>query len=380
MGRDGTIRALIELQQRLLIAAPISSTPTWCQTQNQPFGQAGNTHIGMTQFVPSMPAGGKTRNMLENHQSNDSVTEPVITGPRHHGFNPFHKSKKPSKSGSQDHSPELDQYGFRRVQTIPTNSISAATNSTPQVDNSTAQVNTLPPRNLSSSPRPNFEYEPWEDNPAEIWRRDTRSVRISACVPPSIPTPMSVPFSAPMRTSTSRSGSSTNSIPHPNPTNNYLGFCKGAWKLQDGDRKAMVESRDFTQSAQSKLKFLRCSDCRFEGHFNPETIWDQVFKFQSMKIRWSFLAKSHVRQKHPLSRELARSCDFIYQCIFCAFLGYQQPAIHGAESYKNHIHVYHHGAVLSEVVLYKAGCINDRICEDHEDFDINLYPKITELN
>ena len=129
----------------------------------------------------------------------------------------------------------------------------------------------------------------------------------------------------------------SNSTPHPNPKNNYLGFCKGAWRLQNGDTGAMAESKDWSQSAQSPLKFLKCAECKFEGHFSPTTIWERVFKFDGMQIRWSFLAKSHVKQKYPQRRELAKVCDFTYQCVFCAYLGISEPAIHGAQAYRDHI-------------------------------------------
>lgn len=29
---------------------------------------------------------------------------------------------------------------------------------------------------------------------------------------------------------------------------------------------------------------------------------------------------------------------------------------------------------MGEVLLYKAQCVNDRVCEDSEEFDVNLFP------
>ena len=161
-------------------------------------------------------------------------------------------------------------------------------------------------------------------------------------------------------------------IPHPSAENEYLGFCKGAWRLQNGDKKALNKCKDFRYSAQANVYYLACaaSKCAFAGHYNPSIIWDRVWAVEAkgLKFRWPFLAKSHVQQK------AVRNDQFAYQCIFCVYLGRRNPVMNGMDLYLDHISKEHRGRVVSEVILYKTGCINDRVADEIEEFDINLYP------
>lgn len=138
----------------------------------------------------------------------------------------------------------------------------------------------------------------------------------------------------------------------------------------------MRELKDWSQSARSPLSYLQCSECKFEGHVNPEIIWDRVFyQNQDMKFRWSFLAKSHVKQSKFMNRDEAKRSNFTFQCQFCVYMGRPTEAMQGVEAYKNHIVVYHSGQTMSDVVLDRVGCIDDHSCDDREAFDINLYPR-----
>lgn len=143
----------------------------------------------------------------------------------------------------------------------------------------------------------------------------------------------------------------------------------------------MKEAKDWTQANVSSLKFLECADCRFQGHHDLKTIWTMIaIRASSMKIRWSFLAKSHVQQRNMLRREEAKKDMFCYQCIFCVFTGYSPGVFQGAKNLMSHVHWQHYGQVLDDVVLYKAGCVNGRIAEDDEEFDINIYPRFENLD
>lgn len=163
--------------------------------------------------------------------------------------------------------------------------------------------------------------------------------------------------------------------PGPNRKNNYLGFCKSAWKFQSGDDKAFVKSKDWTQSAQSTAYSLACSRfrCEFKSELkssgNPSVIWNKVFvdELRGIKYRWSFLAKSHVTQKTVVNK------DYSYQCLFCAFQGLQVPVMN-LTALLEHISCEHRGCSLNDVILDRTGCVNGRICKDGEKFDINLYP------
>lgn len=170
----------------------------------------------------------------------------------------------------------------------------------------------------------------------------------------------------------SHSSSYSVSVPTPTPENDYLGFCKAAWRLQNGDRKAMQKSKMFNDGwSQSAVHYLSCahSKCAFAGHIDLDKIWSKVWTDESrgLKFRWSFLAKSHVMQQKVKDHQYA------YQCLFCVFMGDQSPVYFGTDTYLEHVQQ-HRGQHLGEVVLYKAKCIGDRIAGDDEDFDVNLFP------
>jgi len=151
--------------------------------------------------------------------------------------------------------------------------------------------------------------------------------------------------------------------------------------MQDKGKETMKEAKDWTQSSVSSLRFLECADCKFQGHHDLQTIWTMVrISGPSMRIRWSFLAKSHVRQKEMLRRVEAKADMFRYQCIFCAFTRVPPEFFHGPQKLMDHIHWLHSGQDLDDVVLYKAGCVNDRICADDEEFDINIYPRFENVD
>jgi hypothetical protein len=165
-------------------------------------------------------------------------------------------------------------------------------------------------------------------------------------------------------------------LPKPSRKNNYLGFCKCAWRLQTGDEKAFVKSKDWTQrSASSTAYSLACDrfKCEFKSPYkssgNPSVIWNKlvVDDKHGIKYRWSFLAKSHVTQKNVVNE------DYSYQCQFCVFSGLQVPVMNLAMLLE-HISVEHRKQPISDVILHETGCINDKIAKDGEKFDINLYP------
>ncbi|EMD00159.1 hypothetical protein BAUCODRAFT_367082 [Baudoinia panamericana UAMH 10762] len=174
--------------------------------------------------------------------------------------------------------------------------------------------------------------------------------------------------------SPSRASTASTSIPTPTPDNDYLGFCKSAWKLQNGDRKgALQKSKEFNDGcSQSHVQYFVCasSKCAFAGRLDVATIWERVWLVQSkgLKFRWAFLAKSHVPQQK------VKDHQYVYQCQFCVFLGDKSPAYAGTDMYLEHVATAHRAQALSDIILYKTKCVSDRVAEDSEDFDINLLP------
>lgn len=159
----------------------------------------------------------------------------------------------------------------------------------------------------------------------------------------------------------------------PTSENNYLGFCKGAWRMQNGDKRAMHPSQEM-DTFQSHVLYLSCSSrkCTFETRLSDEDRRKVHKSGLRLKLRWAFLAKSHIPQ--------SRGHDFSYQCQFCALTGSGHDELvvyRGVDALLEHV-ASHRGEVLGDVVLDRTCCINDRIAGDDEDFDLNLFPLETE--
>lgn len=86
-----------------------------------------------------------------------------------------------------------------------------------------------------------------------------------------------------------------------------------------------------------------------------------------VQYRWKFLAKSHV----ALSKTSGRAFD--YQCIFCISQG-QPSAVYRTEpAFIEHVSL-HRDQRAEASVADKFCCIDDRVAQVEEDFDINLTP------
>ena len=63
-----------------------------------------------------------------------------------------------------------------------------------------------------------------------------------------------------------------------------------------------------------------------------------------------------------------------FQCLFCVLLGAKAQVFQGMEAYLDHVCAEHRGQSFGDVLLYKTGCISDRVARDEEEFDVNLFP------
>lgn len=285
--------------------------------------------------------------------------------------------------------------------------------------------------NSTATREARFTYEDWEDNPSEIWgarpspneRRETLSLapnatsssdienftalhhaisNTSSLAPPSSPNnltlngvrtasiaPSFASFGAGMAAglgaSNSHASGGAATAPQPCPDNEFLGLCKSSWKLQNGDKKGAFTAHKQVEPWSrhpgvyaAAPYFLACNakSCLFRSshaHTDVDLIWRRVFtsSAKGIRVRWRFLAKSHVVQKVVVKGQ------FSFKCLFCVFLGVVQGGggvYHGVDLYLDHINYAHRGQKLNDVVLYKTGCVMDRVADDGEDFDINLWP------
>ena len=158
----------------------------------------------------------------------------------------------------------------------------------------------------------------------------------------------------------------------PSPANGYSGFCEGAYYLQVGLNSDGMRLRNMSTAKTGERWYWGCRNryCIFEGpacKVGKEFIFDDTVRtINSMKFRWSFLAKSHV----AIKKNKAHAYD--YRCIFCILKGISAPSLK-IRPFLEHI-AEHQGQHLEESILRQTLCINDRIAADDEYFDINLPP------
>lgn len=382
IGRDRTIGALLELRQRLLQAAPIDELQPLApiRSSHEPTHKSASLPVISPTLAPPKHHKTWTRDYGSSREASASE-EDVTSGadtPHTHTHRKRHSSllgffrHHRSHSGSGDHVPRVVPEDARNTTCPPTSAPFTAP----------AQCDVREQHYGAHQQDPKFTYQEWEDDPAQIWgakpheheRRDTvASMNVAPDGPSSPSSTMRSYSSAAISLHPSLVHTNTTTpILNPTPENDYLGFCKSAWKLQNGDRKGMQKCKEFNDGwSQSNVYYLACahSKCAFAGHISLDKIWDKVWTVEDkgLKFRWAFLAKSHVPQSKVKDHQYA------YQCMFCVFLGEKSPVYFGTDTYLEHVQ-HHRGQPLGEVLLYKTKCIADHIAEEQEEFDINLFP------
>lgn len=181
--------------------------------------------------------------------------------------------------------------------------------------------------------------------------------------------------------------------------NNYAGFCKGAWRLQLGLKKAFtLRSRAEGLKLTSTYSW-RCSKCNFEGpavnastsitneRYSSSSLSSRTYDMTirthpatGIRYRWSFLAKSHIFIKkiqliHPQGSD---GTIGVFGCIFCCA---QQrgpaPTFGNLDTFMEHLHKQHRDIEPSpqmEILLDRARCVLGRVADTTEDFDVNIPP------
>ena len=160
----------------------------------------------------------------------------------------------------------------------------------------------------------------------------------------------------------------------PSASNNYGGFCEGAWRMQIGDPQVGMKRRQDVGPGASTYYFWKCmsKQCAFSGSMfgtkKAPSFDTRVRKSKSgIRFRWSFLAKSHVAQAKVVNGQ------YNYGCIFCCTGPEPTPVFGGIDTLLEHL-LTHKGQGISAQVLQRAGCVVDRLAGDDEEFDLNVPP------
>ncbi|RMY72961.1 hypothetical protein D0863_04194 [Hortaea werneckii] len=421
LGRDRAIGALLELRQRLLQAAPIHEVampedgrqpqprlPSFSResrkgSQDLPLRSTHEPPAQQPQQQQKKLGPERAKTWVRDNISSsrdasgeeDSASGAEVTRStrkRHSSILGFlHKSQR-SQSGSHDRGSKSSDLARRSSTNSPT-SAPVPFKPPPRCD---ARDYANPPNSMDTQRSEGLRYnKDLEDNQSlprssetsrrKPERRDTTDSLPG--VPPDGPvTPGATRQSLSNALSVARSASFKNehassAVPTPTPENDFLGFCKGAWKLQNGDRKAMTKSKEFNEGwSGNSIYLLACtqSKCAFAGHLPLDQIWTKVITVEAkgLKIRWPFLAKSHVQQY-----KVRREKQYQFQCMFCVYQdvgskgqGQKRETYTGTDAYLEHVSQTHRGETLGAILMYKTRCITERVAEDTEEFDVNLWP------
>lgn len=176
-----------------------------------------------------------------------------------------------------------------------------------------------------------------------------------------------------------RQGPSTMSSVSPTPHERMLspyelhgGFCKGAYKLQVHDKEAMkIRNQSVAKTGEGYYWACCSSRCAFEGPARRDgKDWaydDTVREAHGVRYRRSFLAKAHV------ALPKVKNGIYDYGCVFCIYDGLECPAYHGIKDFLEHV-ASHRGKSIAETMLQRIKCVNDRLANLDEGFDVNLLP------
>jgi hypothetical protein len=163
--------------------------------------------------------------------------------------------------------------------------------------------------------------------------------------------------------------------------NGFAGFCKGAWKLQIGVKKAFKpESRP--AGMYNDIPFWRCSKCYYEGPMaggvtKTTRTYDnhvRIHHATGIRYRWVFLAKSHIAmRKVPTGTD---GTVGTFGCIFCcAERRAPAPTFGNLSVFMEHLLQHRYVALGMDSLLDRTRCIVGRVADLAEDFDINIPPE-----
>ena len=173
----------------------------------------------------------------------------------------------------------------------------------------------------------------------------------------------------------------------PSQSDLYHGFCKGAWTMRErAFTSNSLEIRTIPSGYYDRLPVWGCSECQFHSptittlpanlslrqlimNKTSAPLPDEIYISSSgIAYRWSFLAKSHIRCRDACAAAEGR---YVYGCIFCSAEGKESGCFGDVDTLMTHIDTRHAGRTTGKV-LKRAGCIEGRVADRREEWDINI--------
>ncbi|KAJ6138735.1 hypothetical protein N7471_005221 [Penicillium samsonianum] len=194
----------------------------------------------------------------------------------------------------------------------------------------------------------------------------------------------SIPSNPSTRSSTDRPTQAIRPLWPPSKTNNYLGFCKGAWKVHTGFRGFKIYSEPGT-GYYTQQSWLRCTKCAFEAPMAPKSSSHnpqfegsvRTHKASGIRYRFEFLAKSHVPCKRDPALHFAPNTPRgTFCCVFCCAMAQGSTQVYGnLDIFMAHLAEQHWGVERGTLaVLPSMRCVVGRLAPDSEYFDVNILP------
>ncbi|KAJ5513834.1 hypothetical protein N7463_003386 [Penicillium fimorum] len=190
--------------------------------------------------------------------------------------------------------------------------------------------------------------------------------------------------STPSNPSTHSSTESTRPLWPPSKSNNYLGFCKGAWKVHTGFRGFRVYTEPGS-GYYTQQSWLRCAHCAFEAPMAPRSSTRnpqfegsvRTHKASGVRYRFGFLAKSHVHCKRDSASHFAPNTPRgAFCCVFCCAMAHGSTQVYGnLDTFMAHLAEQHWTVERGTLaVLPSMRRVVGRVAPDSEEFDVNILP------
>ncbi|KAJ5344314.1 uncharacterized protein N7506_002679 [Penicillium brevicompactum] len=195
--------------------------------------------------------------------------------------------------------------------------------------------------------------------------------------PPSIASTDSTPSNMSINSDPPRT---THPLWPPSKANNYLGFCKGAWKVHTGFAGFKVHTEPGS-GYYTQRSWLRCKECAFEAPMakssSSNLLFDETVRYHrasGVRYRSEFLAKSHV----PCKRDATSSFSPLtprgaFSCAFCAATIGPGQVYGNLDTFMMHLGDSHWAVDRGTLALLPSTrCVAGRVAGDSEYFDLNI--------
>lgn len=337
LGRDYTVTTLMELSQRLMVAAPIERMP-------------------MLQPKYAFPP----RPMIQPAEMPDHIVEPLrrASAPQTSSLSVVAPHGKAREHGREKLS-YFPSFSLRSIVRGTRDKMAGSSQVEQTASTSLSQTYSNPdgPSSRVTTPDINGQWTSPMDDTTSVWRTLE---------------PVTAQSSSPQPDLTYIRGLSyPKLLPTPSAENDYLGFCIGAWKLQCGAQDALKQKLEFSPGwSGSEVRYLGCgsSKCVFAYRLPTDQFRKVWHSSKGVSFRWQFLAKSHVAQNRADHERYA------YQCVFCILTGEKPVVWQGVDTLLQHVSR-HRGQMIPPEVLHRTQCISDRVAGDEElEWDVNLRP------